>query len=223
MLFLEEEAETLKAMMCFSFLLFCKATSPGGGKSKRRTPRLSRRGVKHLSPGAEAAAGHRRGRAVAHRAPPGAGERRGAASERRATAGEPRFWFRVGGGWGGGWGGARVKVHFAGHLCLPLVGVEALRVGILPFQTTKERVPRRFSLVPTASEGSGTGWRHHKGAFLEGLRCSWIMFLVFFFFFFWFFGSVRFYWGSAKNKVLCYHTKSRDAWIQLEKGEVPRF
>ena len=27
---------------------------------------------------------------------------------------------------------------------------------------------------------------------------------------FWFFGSVHFYWASAKNKVFCYHTKSRE-------------
>ena len=37
------------------------------------------------------------------------------------------------------------------------------------------------------------------------------------FFVFWFFGSVHFYWGSAKDKVFRYHTKSRDAkylrWI----------
>ena len=28
--------------------------------------------------------------------------------------------------------------------------------------------------------------------------------------FFSLFGSVHFYWGSAKSKVFCYHTKSRD-------------
>ena len=29
-------------------------------------------------------------------------------------------------------------------------------------------------------------------------------------FFFFFFGSVHFYWGAAKNKAFCYHTKCRD-------------
>ena len=37
------------------------------------------------------------------------------------------------------------------------------------------------------------------------LHCSWHVCLVF-----QFFGSVHFYWGSAKNKVCCNHTKSRD-------------
>ena len=31
--------------------------------------------------------------------------------------------------------------------------------------------------------------------------------------FFFFFGSVHFYWGSAKNKVFCHHTKSRYAML----------
>ena len=44
------------------------------------------------------------------------------------------------------------------------------------------------------------------------LHCSWH---VLCFLFFLFFGSFHFYWGSAKNKVFSYHTKSRDVLVSL--------